>query len=140
MSNLKDQIAKGKSNIASTIETKNRKDKGSVTAVCRNINKTEYNHWEFSYTLADNTKVCKRLANSLNILSKKAKENKITFSGIKKKLAEFKRKYPCDYSQIDIHLKQAKFKWWTTDEEQQKERLMDGNYLLKTNRKDLNRG
>jgi len=67
-------------------------------------------------------------------MSNKAKENKITFPAIKKKLAEFKRKYPSDYSQIDIHLKQAELKWWTIDEEQEKERLMDGNYLLKTNR------
>jgi transposase len=136
LSNLKDQIAKGKSNIASTIEQRIGRIKERYGSVSKYY-KTEYSHWEFSYTLADNTEVCKRLANSLNILSNKAKENKITFSGIKKKLAEFKRKYPCDYSQIDIHLKQAKFKWWTSDEEQQKERLMDGNYLLKTNRKDL---
>jgi len=136
LSNLKDQIAKGKSNIASTIEQRIGRIKERYGSVSKYY-KTEYNHWEFSYTLADNTKVCKRLANSLNILSNKAKENKITFFGIKKKLAEFKRKYPCDYSQIDIHLKQAKFKWWTSDEEQEKQRLMDGNYLLKTNRKDL---
>ena len=139
LSNLKDQIAKGKSNIASTIEQRIGRIKERYGSVSKYY-KTEYNHWEFSYTLADNTEVCKRLANSLNILSNKAKENKITFSGIKKKLAEFKRKYPCDYSQIDIHLKQAKFKWWTTDEQQQKERLMDGNYLLKTNRRDLTAG
>ena len=136
LSNLKEQIEKGKSNIASTIEQRIGRIKeryGSVTKYY----KTEYNHWEFSYTLPNNIKVSKRLANSLNTLSNKAKENKITFPAIKKKLAEFKRKYPSDYSQIDIHLKQAELKWWTIDEEQEKERLMDGNYLLKTNRKDL---
>ncbi|MCP4143496.1 MAG: hypothetical protein GY755_24950, partial [Chloroflexi bacterium] len=136
MSNLKEKIAKGKINIASTIEQRIGRMKERYGSVSKYY-KTEYNHWEFSYTLADNTKVSKRLTNSLNILSNKAKENKITFSGIKKKLAEFSRKYPCDYSQIDIHLKQAKFKWWTSDEQQEKQRLMDGNYLLKTNRKDL---
>ena len=136
LSALKEQIAKGRSNIASTIEQRIGRIKERYGSVSKYY-KTEYNHWEFSYTLANDTKVCKRLANSLSILSHKAKENKITFSGIKKKLAECKRKYPFDYSQIDIHLKPARFKWWTSDEDQEKERRMDGSYLLKTNRKDL---
>lgn len=139
LSNLKEQIAKGKSNSASTIEQRIGRIKERYGSVSKYY-KTEYNHWEFSYTLADNIKVGKRLTNSLNTLSNKAKENKITFPAIKKKLAEFKRKYPYDYSQIDIHLKQATLKWWTRDEEQEKERLMDGNYLLKTNRRDLTAG
>lgn len=139
LSNLKEQIAKGKSNSASTIEQRIGRIKERYGSVSKYY-KTEYNHWEFSYTLADNIKVGKRLTNSLNTLSNKAKENKITFPAIKKKLAEFKRKYPYDYSQLDIHLKQATLKWWTRDEEQEKERLMDGNYLLKTNRRDLTAG
>jgi transposase len=139
LSNLKEQIAKGKSNSASTIEQRIGRIKERYGSVSKYY-KTEYNHWEFSYSLTDNIKVGKRLTNSLNTLSNKAKENKITFPAIQKKLAEFKRKYPYDYSQIDIHLKEATLKWWTRDEEQEKERLMDGNYLLKTNRRDLTAG
>jgi transposase len=136
LSNLKEQIRKGKSNIPSTIEQRIGRIKERYSSVSKYY-KTEYNHWNFSYTGPDNIKVSKRFANSLNRLGNKAKENKITFPAVKKKLAEFKAKYPSDYSQIDIHLKEAELKWWTIDEEHEKERLMDGNYLLKTNRKDL---
>lgn len=136
LSNLKKQIGKGKSNIPSTIEQRIGRIKERYSSISKYY-KTEYNHWTFSYTGPDNIKISKRFANSLNTLSNKAKENKITFLAAKKKLAEFKAKYPSDYSQIDIHLKEAELKWWTIDEEHDKERLMDGNYLLKTNRKDL---
>jgi len=136
LSSLKEQIGKGKSNIPSVIEQRIGRIKERYGSVSKYY-KTEYNHWKFSYAPPDDIKISKRFANSLNALNNKAKENKITFPAIKKKLSEFKRKYPSDYLQINIHLKEAQLNWWTIDEEQEKERLMDGNYLLKTNRKDL---
>lgn len=136
LSILKEQIKKGKSNIPSVIEQRIGRIKERYSSVSKYF-KTEYTHWKFSYAPPDDIKISKRFATSLNALNNKAKENKITFPAIKKKLSEFKRKYPSDYSQINIHLKEAQLNWWTIDEEQEKERFMDGNYLLKSNRKDL---
>ena len=136
LSSLKEQIGKGKSNIPSVIEQRIGRIKERYGSVSKYY-QTEYNHWKFSYTLPDDINISKRLGSSLKALNNKAKENKITFPAIKKKLSEFKKKYPSDYLLINIHLKEAQLNWWTIDEQQEKERLMDGNYLLKTNRKDL---
>jgi len=136
LSSLKEQIGKGKSNIPSVIEQRIGRIKERYGSVSKYY-QTEYNHWKFSYTLPDDINISKRLGSSLKALNNKAKENKITFPAIKKKLSEFKKKYPSDYLLINIHLKETQLNWWTIDEQQEKERLMDGNYLLKTNRKDL---
>ena len=95
-----------------------------------------YQHREFSYTIPSNTP--KRLTNSLKNLKEKADNIKISFPAIKKKLIEFENKYPPEYSQIQIHLKEPVLTWKTIDELENRARSLDGNYLLKTNRLDLN--
>ena len=133
LKNLKKQIKNGKSNVPAKIDQRIGRIKERYSKVAKYYEIT-YSHWEFSYTLQKN--MPKRLVNSLKILKTKAASNKITLNAIVKKLAEFKNKYS-EFSQVEIHLKKAELKWETIDEILEKETAMEGNYLLKTNRKDL---
>jgi transposase len=136
LNNFKKQIDNGKSNAPDKINQRI----GKIAATYSNVSKyynISYTHWEFSYELpGDNAIIPKRLVNSLKILSDKVKNNKITCPAITKKLTEFKSKYP-KFDKIKINLKKADLKWETVDEVFAKETAMEGNYLLKTNRKDL---
>jgi transposase len=96
-----------------------------------------YAHREFSYSITEGETVCKRLNTSFVKLKEKADKNKITFAALEKKLCVLKEKYPCDYDKIEIHLKAPLLDWGLIDEIREKERGLDGNYLLKTNRRDL---
>jgi transposase len=137
LNNLKKQIDKGKSNVPDKINQRIGKIKERYSKVSKYYN-ISYTHWEFSYILPEDVSIIsKRLLNSLKILTDKTKNNKITFPAITKKLTGFKEKYP-EFEKIKIHLKKAKLSWETIDETLAKETAMEGNYLLKTNRKDLN--
>lgn len=135
LKNLSNQITKGRMNNPVQIERRigkiNQKN-GKVSKYYKVV----YQHREFSYTISSNTP--KRLTNSLKNLKEKADNNKISFPAIKKKLSEFENKYPPEYSQIQIHLKEPVLTWKTIDELENRARSLDGNYLLKTNRLDLN--
>ena len=77
------------------------------------------------------------MSNSLKKLKEKADNSKISFPAIIKNLAEFEKKYPHDYFKVKIHLEEPMLTWATIDEIEAKAKKLDGNYLLKTNRKDL---
>ncbi len=66
----------------------------------------------------------------------KTKNFKITLPALKKKLSVLKDKYP-EYDTIKIQVEKAILNWQTIDEVLAKKKNMEGNYLLKTNRKDL---
>jgi hypothetical protein len=135
LNNLKNQIEKGKSNVPAKIEQRigRIKERYSKVAKYYTIN---YTHWEFSYTLSEDSAIPKRLINSLRIISNKVKSNKITCGAVEKKLSEFQSNYP-EYNKIKIHQKKAELKWETIDETMATQTAMEGNYLLKTNLKDL---
>jgi len=61
---------------------------------------------------------------------------KVTCPAVRKKLSEFKSRY-CEFDNIKIRLEKAKLSWNTIDEALAKQTAMEGNYLLKTNRKSL---
>lgn len=100
----------------------------------------EYGHREFGYTIPSGVNIPKRLLNSLQKLKAKADNNKISFPALQKKLEERKCRYPSEYSKVNIHLKGPVLTWRTIDEKESEERKLEGNYLLKTNRKDLKAG
>ena len=136
--NLSNQIRKGRENNPVNIERRIGRLHESYSSVAKYY-KITYQHCEFSYNIQSKykNKLSKRLKNSLKILEKKSKNNTISFPKIKKKLSEFEQKYRVDYSKINIHIKEPVLTWHTIDELEAEERAMDGNYLLKTNRKDL---
>lgn len=136
LTNLSNQIQKGRENNPVSIERRIGRFKERHSKVAKYF-EIEYQHREFSYTIPTDIKISKRFSNSLEKLKEKAEDNKISFSALKKKLAEFNQRYPSEYSKINIHLKEPSLTWITIDEIQEKERKLDGNYLIKTNRKDL---
>ena len=136
LTNLSNQIQKGRENNPVTIERRIGKLKGRYSKVAKYY-KIKYQHREFSYTAPDYIGIAKRFSNSLKKLKGKADKNEISFPALAKKLAEFNQKYTSDYLKINIHLKKPTLTWGTIDEIQDKGRKLDGNYLLKTNRKGL---
>jgi hypothetical protein len=97
-----------------------------------------YQHRKFSYTYSDPANLSKRLINSLLKLKEKADNNTISYPALLKKLDDLKGKNSSQYSMLSIHLTEPILIWKTIDEIEQQARKLDGNYLLKTNRKDLN--
>jgi transposase len=135
--NLSNQITNGRENNPAQIERRIGKIKHQNSKVSKYY-EIKYQHREFAYTISGIENISKRLINSLTKLKEKVDSNKITFPAIKKKLSEFENKYPLEYSQIQIHLKEPLLTWNTIDEVENIEKSLDGNYLLKTNRLDLN--
>ncbi|MCP4396757.1 MAG: IS1634 family transposase [bacterium] len=134
--NLKNQIQKGRENNPANIERRIGRLKERHASVAKYFT-TNYTHREFSYHVAPDNVVPKRLAKSLQNLENKVKLNTISFPALEKKLASLAEKYPEAYANLRIHLKQPTLTWETLDEIEQKQRDLEGNYLLKTNRSDL---
>jgi transposase len=134
--NLQTQINKGRENNPINIERRIGRFKERYASVAKYFTIT-YSHREFSYYIAPETAVPKRLSKSLQNLQDKVDANTISFPALEKKLASLAEKYPETYANIQIHLKQPVLNWETLDEIEQKQRDLDGNYLLKTNRNDL---
>jgi len=133
---LHDQIQKGTESNPVKIEQRIGRIKERFGKVSQYY-KIKYEHWEFSYTISEDESVCKRLNTSFAKLKEKVDNNEITFPAIEKKLSVLKEKYPSEYDKIQIHLKAPMLNWGLIDKIREKERGLDGNYLLKTNRTDL---
>ncbi len=136
LQNLSKQIINGRENNPVKIERRIGRINQKNSKVAKYY-KIEYQHREFSFTIACEKGIPKRLINSLNILKEKVDNNKISFPAIGKKLSELAAKHPAEYSKIKFDLKGPNLTWNTMDGLENKERSMDGNYLLKTNRLDL---
>jgi len=136
LTNLLKQIKNGRENNPVNIERRIGRFKERHSKVAKYY-EIEYQHREFSYIVPDDAAINKRFSNSLKKLKEKSDKSVISFPAIIKKLAEFEKKNPHDYLKIKIHLKEPILIWATIDEIEAKAKKLDGNYLLKTNRKDL---
>ncbi|MCP4399327.1 MAG: IS1634 family transposase [bacterium] len=140
LTNLSTQIQKGRQNDPVKIERRIGRFKERYSSVAKYF-RISYTHWEFSSSVRPNTPdtgpLPKRFAKSLQGVQTKVDNHAISFPALKKKLASLADKYPEAYSRLHIHLKPSKLTWETIDEIEQKARDLDGNYLLKTNRHDL---
>jgi len=134
--NLATQIQKGRENNPVNIERRIGRFKERYASVAKYFTIT-YRHREFSYRVAPEARLPKRLAKSLQNVRSKVDANTISFPALKKKLASLAEKYPDAYANLQIHLKEPGLSWETIDELEQQQRDLDGNYLLKTNRSDL---
>lgn len=133
---LHDQIQKGRENNPVKIEQRIGRIKERFGKVSQYYEIT-YEHWEFSYAVPENESICKRLSTSLVKLKEKSNNNAITFPAVSKKLSALQEKYPLDYNKIEISLKASVLNYDPIDEIREKKEALDGNYLLKTNRTDL---
>ncbi|MFO8066009.1 MAG: transposase [Bacteroidales bacterium] len=97
----------------------------------------EFKPYHFSFHIKRKSKVSKRLLNSL--VSRKDKADKYEWSHkkIERELEKLQKKYPEDYSKITINLSAPSLKWCLKEEIRDKLEKTDGNYIIKTNRKDL---
>jgi transposase len=136
LTNLLKQIQNGRENNSVNIERRIGRFKERHSRVAKYY-EIEYQHREFSYSVPDNIGINKRLSNSLKKLKGKSDNNEISFPALMKKLVELEEKYGNEYLQIQIALKEPMLTWDTIDEKQGRAMQLDGNYLLKTNRKDL---
>jgi transposase len=134
--NLKTQIQTGRENNPVNIERRIGRFKERYSSVAKYFTIT-YRHREFSYRVAPEIGLPKRLSNALQNLQDNVNANTISFPALEKKLASFAEKYSDAYPNLQIHLKEPELSWETIDEIEQKQRDLDGNYLLKTNRRDL---
>lgn len=98
----------------------------------------EYKPFSFGYNLPPGSVIVRRLANSLEKLKAKVTEYKISYVKLNTKLKELFEKYPEDYLKVRIQVTEPKFSGKPIDEKQNNLKSLDGNYLLKTNRNDLN--
>ncbi|MBC2694004.1 MAG: IS1634 family transposase [Desulfobacteraceae bacterium] len=137
LTNLQNQIQKGRENNPVKIEQRIGRIKERFGKVSQYYAIT-YTHQEFSYTLPEDVKISKRISNSLVKLKEKADGNTITFPALEKKLAVIQEKYAFDFDKIKMHLIAPALIWGPIEEIREKEAGLDGNYLLKTNRTDLN--
>jgi len=141
LTHLSTQIKNGKENDPVKIERRIGRLKERYASVAKYFTMT-YTHREFSYSRCPDSSNSgmtfpKRLAKSLQTLKEKADSNAISFPALNKRLASIAAKYPQAYSRLLIHLKEPQLNWETIDEIEEKERNLDGNYLLRTNRRDL---
>jgi hypothetical protein len=98
----------------------------------------EYTPFTFDYHLPAVSQVAQRLENSLKKLKVKAAQYKISHIKLKAELETLSQKYPENYSQIHIQIQEPGFTGMPIDEKREQLRQLDGKYLLKTNRIDLN--
>jgi len=134
---LQDQIQNGRENDPVKIEQRIGRIKERFGKVSQYY-EIRYARGEFSYTLGQDATIPKRCLNSLKNLQEKAAINAITFPALSKRLSALREKYSADFEKIEMHLSAPVLTWSPIDEIREKETGLDGNYLLKTNRTDLN--
>lgn len=97
----------------------------------------EFKPYNFSFHIPKETPVSKRLLNAL--ISRKAKADNYEWSHkkIERELEKLRKKYPDDYNNVTINLSLPSLKWGIEDEKRNKLENTDGNYIIQTDRKDL---
>jgi len=136
LKNLSKQIQNGRQKNPITIQQRIGRIKERYSKVSKYF-EIKYHNQEFLFTVPDENNISKRLKNSIGILHKKVKNNENSCNVLNNRLAKLEKKYPSDFGKISFSIKSPSLTWKTIDEIEIKERTMDGNYLLKTNRKDL---
>jgi len=97
----------------------------------------EFNPYQFSFHIPGNANISKRLVNSLISRKSKADKYECSHKKIETELEKLQSKYHEDYSKISIILTPPSLEWELEDDRRDKLVNTDGNYIIKTNRKDL---
>lgn len=93
---------------------------------------------EFAYSIKNEIiKVSKRTVNILSNRKEKFDNQEISFKNLKADLDKFREKYPDDFNQIEIELTAPILSYKTLEEKLEDKKSLEGNYLLRTNRDDL---
>ncbi|MCP4049489.1 MAG: IS1634 family transposase [bacterium] len=98
----------------------------------------EYNPFKYTYTLPeDENKISKRVKKMLLDRKKKALTYKMTYLSLAKDMKGLKQKYPEEFKYIKTTVIEPSLRWNIKKEKASKRDKLEGNYVLKTNRKDL---
>lgn len=98
----------------------------------------QYIPFKFEYRLEEPSSVPKRLLKSLELRKERADNFEINYLKLNKEIKSLKNKYSNGFEKIKIEISAPQLLWSTIEEKKQKSVSLDGNYLLKTNRNDLN--
>jgi len=110
------------------------REKYSSVAKYYNIS---YKPWKFDYEIRQNTSISKRIINIVKNRKEKYKNNKISYKNLKADIDKYSEKYSQDFAAININLTKPKLSYGIKKEQLEKEKALEGNYLLRTNRDDL---
>jgi len=98
----------------------------------------QYIPFKFEYRLEEPDCLPKRLLKSLEKRKERADNFEINYLKLNKEIKSLKNKYSNGFENIKIEISAPQLLWSTIEEKKQKSVSLDGNYLLKTNRNDLN--
>lgn len=96
-----------------------------------------YKHWSFNYKISNEKTISKRVLDILKSRKNKCINQKISFNNLKKDLDKFKKKYGKEFAGIEINLTEPIFTYDIIEEKEKHRKTLEGNYLLRTNRHDL---
>jgi transposase len=97
----------------------------------------EFTPFAFDYEVSSDGVTPKRLLNSLKSRKKKCDNFKISHVKLASELAQLQKKYPDGYPAVTPVIRKPHLSWHIKQEKAEKLSALDGNYLLKTNRQDL---
>jgi len=97
-----------------------------------------FSPFSFVCETAAGAAVSKRLMNSLQKLQEKVVAHKISHLQVTKKLAELRTKYETEWASVTTQVTAPVLNWQPFDEKRADLTVLDGCYVLRTNRLDLN--
>jgi transposase len=95
----------------------------------------DYLPYQFDFTVTG--EISKKLFSVLKLRKEKALTSDISYKMLAADVEKYRQKYPADFHHIEIHLQEPIFSVKTHEEKLASRINMEGNYLLRTNRTDL---
>jgi len=135
LNNLANQVKKARARDVSEVERKLGRLKERYSRVAKYY-WFIYEPCEFEISFPEEA-IDPRLQKSLELLQKKFTEGSISYNQLQTSLKSRKERYPADYAKLEIKLIEPFLRWGTIDEKTNQEQQLEGNYMIKTNRKDL---
>ncbi len=131
---LKNQIFSRKKNKVSEISEKIGKARAKYSTVSQYYD-VEYKAYEFDFEILK--PINGNLLKMLEGRKSKFLKNDISYKVMKADIEKYSKKYADNFANINLKLEAPVFKWSTIEEKLAAKMSMEGNYLLRTNRDDL---
>ena len=96
-----------------------------------------YEPFSFDFEIKAGERISKKVFNILESRREKFYQNKISYKELRRDLDKYSEKYHSEFQKINIELEEPKLNWITLEEKREFRLNMEGNYLLRTNRDDL---
>jgi len=96
-----------------------------------------YKPGEFNYKIGKDASSNKRVLNILKNRKDKFDRNEISYQNLRADIDKFTKKYPRDFAEIEMKLITPILSYRTEEDKLEMKKSLEGNYLLRTNRDDL---